>query len=115
MADFDDFKYEMDGGDVCLIRLDADEASASGAEPTGAVTLDIHALVGGGRRRFGIHPRGVSLAREFEVGDDVGNKYKFLPVFTQTALDAAGFAPKSTVTIGSTDWTVVRRISETLV
>lgn len=115
MANFDDYKYELDGGDVCLIRLEVSDAGASGAEPGSGLTLDIHALVGGSRRSFGIHPRGVSLAREFVTGSDTGVKYKFLPVLTPGGLDAAGFAPLSTVTIGSTDWKVVRRVSEELV
>lgn len=81
---FENSKYEADDGEIYPIRIQPETlaltlGSTANAAPTGAVTGKIRARVGGGRRKYGVHARTVTVR------------------FTGTL--PAGYKPGSTITL----------------
>jgi len=72
MASLADFKYEVDGNIICLIRLLDDPIlqEAYGAEPTVETDQTVHqfhAINSLNKNQWGIHPRGVIWKAKVEV------------------------------------------------
>lgn len=103
-------KYELDDNSICSIRVQPETLTAVGGAPTGATTLDGFARVGGSRRTYGIHARGIRLVRTIGTGDTAARRYNFLPVLTQTAY--ATFTIGETVNYGGVDWTISSKVPE---
>jgi hypothetical protein len=116
MADFEDYKYELDAGGVAVCRMSSDIKAAVGtnAEPSGSVTLAFHVQNSGSRKQFGVIPRHVIATRDFSSGNDVGSKSIKIPVLTKSAFDSAAFAYLASVTYGGETWQIKGRNPEKL-
>jgi hypothetical protein len=105
-------KYEDDDLTVHRIVLSSAYSAVAGTAPTGAVTAKGTVKVTKSSREYGVRPRGVRLSRVIGTAPDQFKKYTFLPVLTVTGFAGSGFSPGSTITIGSTAWTVAKKIGE---
>ncbi len=103
-------KYERDDLKIVPIRVQPETITAVGGEPTGAINERGRAKVGGSRRTYGLHARGMRLARDFGTGDNKGTRYNFLPILSTTAF--ATFTEGETVTYGGFDWQIIELVSE---
>lgn len=112
---FVDTKYETNNTTVISIRTDDELVGLMGTVPAADIDLNIHGIVNGNRsREFGVHPRGVTLARTVGTAPDTFKKYKFLPVLTQSDLSGGSFDIGSTITISTVAWTVQDQVNESL-
>lgn len=107
---FNTTKYQADDLSIHPIRIQPETTAVAGAPPAGAVNSSISAIVGGSRRSFGLHARGVRLVRTFGSGDTAGRRYNFLPVLTTTAFDALSRGGE--VTYGGFTWTISDKVAE---
>lgn len=105
-------KYEDGDGNIRRIVLSADYAAQAGTAPTGAIDVAGTVKVTKSTRSYGIKPRGVRLSRVIGTAPNQFKKYTFLPVLTPTAFDGATYDVGATITIGSTAWTVAKKIGE---
>lgn len=79
--------YTSNAGGVYKIRISEEKAGLSGVEEGVASVTDPNVEViasQGGRKKFGIHARGVTFSRSVGVGDDKFKKYIFIPAATPT-------------------------------
>lgn len=103
---FDTYAYTADDGDIKPIRLGNESAEAgSFSAATGLNDRDF-VKVSKSNREFGMRPRGVRLRRR---GTD-GLQYRFQPMATQAAYEAAIAA--GTVTVGANTWIVTSPVPE---
>lgn len=107
---FENTKYQSDDGSIHPIRIQPETLVVSGAAPSGAIDSSVSAQVGGSRRKYGLHARGVRLSRVFGSGDTAGRRYNFLPVLTTTTFD--GLSKGGTVTYGGNTWTITDKVPE---
>ena len=105
-------KYQSNDDTIHVISLTPDYAAVAGTPPGGAVDSDIKVKVTKTNREHGIRPRGVRLYRFIGDPPEQAIRYGFLPVLTETAWEGAGFAPETTITIGSNTWKVLARQPE---
>lgn len=103
-------KYLSDKGGIHPIRIQPEGSPANGTPPAGAVDEDISAKVGGSRRTYGLHARGVRLVRSIGTGDDQANRYNFYPVLTPTHF--ATLNRGGTLTIDGVAWTISGKVNE---
>lgn len=108
---FADTAYESDAGFVCKIRMSAFELAATTASAS-AIDAGFHCLNSGSRRRFGVHPRGVVLTRAVGAAPNEFNKSTFLAYPTVAGFNAIADGAK--VTIDGVEWTVARKLPESL-
>lgn len=106
------YKYEADSGDIHPIRMSEFNLTAVNTEPAGVINNSVRVQVSKGRTEFGLGPRGLRLYREVGVSPNTFNRYKFLPILTETAFDNAAFNEGATVTINSVAWTVGSRVPQ---
>lgn len=102
--------YEAGGGGIHPIRLQPETLTVNGGAATGPTTSSISAKVGGSRRGFGLHARGMRLVRTVGTGDTAFNRYNFLPICTIAAYD--GFDRGDTITYGGFTWTISDMVPE---
>lgn len=127
MAGFTKLKYMTDNGSIFFCRLEDYEGTKGlyGDAPEGEVTEDMTLVSTKSRRGFGIHPRGVLLARTVGT-DNAGGAplayttdaklYKFVPIGTETTFDAQEVGEDAeAVTIKGIAWKPVRKIKESVV
>lgn len=82
-------RYERDNGDIHPVRVQPSTVSATNPQPTGALTSDISARVGGSRRTLGLITRRVRVV--FTAGapaDYKPDSIIALPILTPDAYDA---------------------------
>jgi len=106
------YTYTAESGDTHPIRLNADSATAGSFAAGATATSDIIAKVSKSDREFGLRPRGVRLSRNIGTDEIPNMRYRFLPVATESAYDAAAFNTNADVTVGSLTWQVVTRVPE---
>lgn len=102
--------YEDDDGGIHPIRVQPETVAVNGGAATGPSDNDISAQVGGSRRTYGLHARGLRLVRTFGTGDNTGRRYNFLPVQTPTAF--ATFNKGSEFTYNTFTWTIAAKVPE---
>jgi hypothetical protein len=108
---FDTYSYTADGGVTHPIRLTTNGAVAQPtAASQAAPTSSISAEAGSGRRKLGLHARGVRLKRTFGTG--VGRKTfsTFLPILLPG--DFNSLTKGSPVTVNGVAYTVSDKIAE---
>ncbi len=103
------YTYVSDDGDNKPIRLAAATATA-GSFSQGATDDADFVKVSKGNREFGQRPRGLTLSRNLGSDDEPNLRYKFLPMATQAAFNAASIG--STITVGGVSWTVIGKRAE---
>lgn len=103
-------KYLSDAGDIHPIRIQPEGSAANGTPPAGAIDNSISAQVGGSRRTYGLHARGVRLVRSIGSGDTAANRYNFYPVLTPTHF--ASLNRGGTLTIDAVEWTISGKVNE---
>lgn len=103
-------KYLDDDGLIHPIRVQPEGAAINGTAPTGDVDSSISAQVGGSRRQYGLHARGVRLYREIGSGDTAAKRYNFYPVLTPTAF--ASISEEQEFTINTIAWKVLSKVEE---
>lgn len=106
MAVKDVYAYVADDGDVKRIRLSNEFAEAGSFSATTGFTDPDFVKVSKTNREFGLRPRGVRVRRR---GTN-GLEYRFVPMATEAAQDAAVAA--GTLTIGANTWTVTSAVDE---
>jgi len=107
---FKDYVYESDdAANSYLIRLDIDQASLSGAV-VGVPTDQFHVIANSSRKRFGIHPRHISLRRAEGTQGEGRIHTTRLAICTKTAYD--GIAVGSGQTINGVTYTVASKNPE---
>jgi len=85
-TDFVNSKYESDNGTIVRIRIDT-LTLTNNAPPAADIDLPIFAKVSGGRRQFGLKPRGVRLIDPGATSTEK-DKFTFVPILTKTTFDA---------------------------
>jgi hypothetical protein len=106
------YNYTADDGEIHPIRLSSTTATFGGFTADGAATSSIFAKVSKGNREFGLRPRGVRLVRNVGTPEVPNNRYKFLPVATETLYDGAVYNPNQEVTIDGAVYRVLNRQPE---
>lgn len=100
---FQNNPYESDQGITMLYRC-SDEEAAAVAAAAGPVDVEAHAYSSGGRKRFGIHTRGVNLSRVVGSAPNTFKKTSFLAIPTVAEYD--GLSTTDTVSVGGVTWNV---------
>jgi hypothetical protein len=109
---FTDISYELDNGTgVCLLRVSDAELAATTVSAK-AVNLPFHALNSGSVRKFGVHPRGLRLARTVGTSPNEFSKFSFIAAPTKAAYDAV--AVGTDLSVGGAVWTVSGKRPEIL-
>ena len=87
MSTYVQLKYQSDANGVYNMRVNLDKVGLVGEDAVvGALTdprVDVYSG-GNGRKRFGLHARGVRWGRVVGVGDAAFKKYVFIPCATKT-------------------------------
>lgn len=109
---FQSTKYEDNQGIIHPIRVQPEGAAINGTPPAGAIDSNVSAQVGGSRRSYGCHARGVRLVRTVGTAPNTFKRYNFYPVLTATAWNA--IAKGATFTIDGVEWTVQDTVPEKL-
>lgn len=104
---FETYTYTDNRGDTKPIRLTPQTAAAGSFAIASSLDDEDFVKVSKGNREFGMRPRGVR-ARLREAGGRV--RYKFFPMPTQTAQEAALVARQITYDGGT--WTVTSPVAE---
>lgn len=79
--------YQSDAGSVYKIRISEDKADLGGAGAVATAITDPNVEViasEGGRKKFGIHARGVKFSRTVGIPPESFKKYIFIPCMTKT-------------------------------
>jgi hypothetical protein len=105
--------YTAKLGDVYKIRISNNARAAqptadTGKDPTRAGT----ALVGGSRKRRGVHARGFRLVRKTGTSPNIVSFYTFLPILLPADYDAKNDG--ETITVNGVDWTIESHVAEVL-
>lgn len=103
-------KYESDDLNVHPIRVQPEGSPVNGTPPAGNIDVNISAQVGGSRRSYGLHARGIRLYREIGTGATLSRRYNFYPVLTKTAYD--GYVKDQTFTIDGVEWKLLNKVPE---
>lgn len=105
-------KYEDDQGLIHPIRVQPEGAAINGTPPAGNIDTNVSAQVGGSRRSYGCHARGVRLVRTVGTAPNTFKRYNFYPVLTPTAFGS--ITKGQEFTIDGTAWTVQDTVNEKL-
>lgn len=103
-------KYEDENLDIHPIRIQPESATVAGTPPSGSINTSVSAKVGGSRRSYGLHARGLRLVRVVGSGDTAARRYNFLPVLTATAFNA--YSRGGEVTYGGFTWNITDKVPE---
>jgi hypothetical protein len=106
-TDFKETFYESDSGTIMRMRADTKTLTAFPGN-AGPADLEAHAIVGGRRRSFGVHCRGVRLVKEGATATEK-NLITFIPVASKTAWEALAIG--GTVT-GYTGYKIGKKVKE---
>lgn len=105
--------YTANNGDVYKIRIENQSSSAQPTADNGtATTRTGRALVGGSRRRAGLHARGLRLVRTTGSPPNVVSYRTFFPVLLPS--DWQNTADNATITINGVQWTVESHVPEVI-
>lgn len=103
MALYENVFYESDAGGVYGMRVSEDKAGLTGTAAGPKTDPNVEVYAGGsGRKRNGIHARGVRIYREVGVGDSASKKYAFIPCATTTIM--ADLFNEATITYKTLTW-----------
>lgn len=109
----DNYKYELDGGAICQIKLSPEKKLAAGAEPAGALDLPgwYVSVSTSKRSKVKRKPRGFIFSIKEQVGDTERNLVRslFIPILTPASYNAA--APATLLYDGQT-WNFVDKSPE---
>jgi hypothetical protein len=99
------YKYELDGGAICRIKMSLVKKAAAGAEPAAAVDLPGWFVSANASRRLRTRrrPRGFVFSNSTPIGDTGRQDVRtlFIPILTPAAFAAA--AP-ATLEYGGETW-----------
>lgn len=103
--------YTADNGLVYKIRISNQARALQTTADTGPTpTVRGSALVGGSRKRAGLHARGFRLTRTVGASPNAVSYTTFLPILL--AADYAGTADGALIVINGVQWTVEKHIAE---
>lgn len=103
--------YTADNGDIYKIRIaNKSRGAQSTADPGNDPNTPGRAMVGGSRRKAGLHARGVRLVRRTGTAPNLTTFYTFLPLLLQT--DYAALAVGAKILINGVQWIVESHVPE---
>jgi hypothetical protein len=110
-------KYQADNGDILPIKvLKATTEVTDNDAPSGAITVPQRAKVGGSRKGYGCHARGLNLYREVGGGGQGGTPpvrlTTFMPFLNTTSFNNPEFDEEGIVSLDGISWTVSSRRPE---
>lgn len=97
--------YETDAGKIMKIRLSQDSHDASPTNPAGPATAPGSAIVGGSRRKYGVHARRLYLSRTLGAAPNTYQKRDTLVIETKTDYDT--LLGDATIDVGGVTWDIV--------
>jgi hypothetical protein len=106
---FADYVYNTNYSVSFQIRLDTDQATLAAAT-AGASDIDAHLTVSKSSRRYGIHPRTITLKRVVGTGAAAKSFFTRLAICTQAAWE--GISVGSTQTVNGVSYTVSSKDAE---
>jgi hypothetical protein len=106
---FADYVYQSDSAVSFQIRLDTDQASLA-AGSSGVSDVPAHVVVSKSSRRYGIHPRTITLKRVVGTGATAKSFFTRLAICTAAAW--AGIAVGSSQTINGVAYVVSSKDAE---
>jgi hypothetical protein len=103
--------YTSDDGGVHTIRISNAALAVQPTADTGKVATESgSAVIGRGRRTFGVHARGVRLVRKVGAAPAIVSYTTFLPILLLS--DYVQLTDGSAVTLNGVDWTVESHVAE---
>lgn len=104
--------YKADDGDYYRIRMsNANRGAQTTADVGNQPSAPGRALVGGSRRKSGLHARGVRLVRKTGSAPNLVSFHTFLPILLQG--DYAALQVGATILINGISWLVESHVPET--
>jgi len=105
---FQTVTYQLDNGDLGLIRLSAEKVALYGSEPSGAINESARVYQKKNNKKYGVRARFASYARTIVSGPDSFVKYLTIPRSTPAELAAS----PASVSYKSNTWDLMGLIGE---
>lgn len=112
MAALSSTKYQDDSGSIHPIYMSLAKITASSVAPTGDINAKGRAIIGGSRKKAGLHARGVRIKRTLGTAPLQFQRYAFIPVLTAAALATPAYQEGSDIDYNGQTWTVTESVGE---
>lgn len=105
MAARNTYFYQTDAGKIIKIRLTQATHDASPTNPAGPADIPGHAIVGGSRRKYGVHARRLYLSQTKGTAPNTYKVRDSVVIETKTAFDT--LVNDATIDVGGVTWDIV--------